>query len=137
MPWWKRSRIPDYEGEIWAVVFEFEVWAVADLPPFEGQEEARRTNADSYDWGRQHGWRREPDWLPIAQASVECVRESTSWSHGDWARRAHELFSEQADLYAFDSLFGGVNVSSSTWYDGRHRALAQIDAGAQEIVVAI
>jgi len=127
---WRRTR-RRCDGELWSVVFQFEVWRVSDLPPFEGHEAARSENADFY---RSFKWKRDPNWLRVAQVSVECVRRSSAWSHGDWLRVGDRAFPEPPDRYAFGSLFGGVSVSASTWYDGRHRALAQIDAGALEIV---
>jgi hypothetical protein len=137
VPWWKRPSALNYDDDLWAVVFEFEVWLVTTLPPFEGSEKARLENADFDQWGKKQGWKRDPDWLRVAQLSVQSVRESSAWSHGDWARLGDRLLADPADRYAFGSLFGGVNVSTSTWYDGRHRALAQIDAGAQEIIVCL
>jgi hypothetical protein len=134
--WPRRPRASRYDAELWMVVLQFEVRRVADLPPFEEYDEARMSNATFNRMGRtEWKWKRDPDWLLVAQVSVRAVHERPAWSHGDWARLGDRTFPELPDRYAFGSLFGGLDVSEVTWYDGRHRALAQIDAGADEIVV--
>ncbi len=111
------------------------VWLVADLPTFEHEEQARVDNAEHDEWGHSVGWSRPPYWAAVARASVAEVRRRSAWTHDEWLARGDQLFPDLADQWAFGWLWDGVSVSHTTWYDGRHRALAQIDAGAHEIVV--
>jgi hypothetical protein len=76
------------------------------------------------------------DWLWVAEVSVQAVRSKSKWRLDAWCELAARSFTRSKDEYAFGYLIAGVPiaVSEEEWFEGRHRAVHQIDAGATEIV---
>ncbi len=105
------------------------VRAVAELPPIEGLEEASDPA-----WLLIDDDGRPADWKRVAEVSVQAARERASWTLHEWSELARREFRRPLDRYTFRSLLHGVMIGETIWYNGRHRAAAQIAAGATEII---
>lgn len=109
-------------------VFYIYVRCVVELPPIEGFQEA---SDPAWLFTDDDG---PADWRRLADVSVRAARERARWTLDEWSELARREFSRPLDQYTFGSLLHGVVLGEAVWYNGRHRAAAQIVAGATEII---
>lgn len=109
----------------------FRVWRRDDLPPMD-YEKVRADNARA---DRQYS---QADWANVAQVSVKAVRARPEWSFDEWSAFGKTHLRKRRDQQAFLALYlHTIDVTAAMWYEGRHRVLFQLDAGAPEIVSAV